>query len=544
MSKCSILALFCFVLWAELVSSQNMGFIPMEEEALLARLKEHSNPRMRLLMIDSKVVDFSKQLLPFEQDLTLFEKLHYERLHPLLFEKNMVELQKLVASGEVNYEDLTLYYLCRIWKYERNPSTRLNALISINPLVLEQARQCDQNRQAENSLLYGMPILLKDNINTRDMPTTAGAAALVSNETEDAFLVKKLKAAGAIVLGKANLSEWAYYFCENCPVGYSAVGGQTLNPYGSLLFEPGGSSSGSGAAIAANYAVAAVGTETSGSILSPSAQNALVGLKPTVGLISRRGIIPISTTLDTPGPMTRTVIDNMILFASIMGADAEDPYAKELEDFMVTMNSNQPTVKLGIPRILLRDSSILSLVEKMMSGGIEAIPIDEPLPTLEGFRSILDGEMPSALAHYFTYFANEKYNNWTLDSLVTWNNTQRELYAPYGQKLLENMVDSPPSKEETETIIAHLQKVSQQYFLKQKEDLGWDAFLSINNYHAAIAAVAHAPCLTLPAGKRPNGEPFNLTLIGESLGEKRLFEIAWILESILGKREIPENYRQ
>jgi amidase len=106
------------------------------------------------------------------------------------------------------------------------------------------------------------------------------------------------------------------------------------------------------------------------------------------------------------------------------------------------------------------------------------------------------------------------------------------------------MVDSPPSKEETETIIAHLQKVSQQYFLKQKEDLGWDAFLSINNYHAAIAAVAHAPCLTLPAGKRPNGEPFNLTLIGESLGEKRLFEIAWILESILGKREIPENYRQ
>ena len=153
--------------------------------------------------------------------------------------------------------------------------------------------------------MYGMPVLIKDNINTSGMPTTAGAIALLENEnTEDAFIIKKLKEAGALILGKSNLSEWAYYFCGTCPVGYSATGGQTLNPYGRAIFESGGSSSGSGASVAANYAVAAVGTETSGSITSPSSQNSVVGLKPTIGLLSRTGIVPISTTLDTPGPMT------------------------------------------------------------------------------------------------------------------------------------------------------------------------------------------------------------------------------------------------
>ena len=148
------------------------------------------------------------------------------------------------------------------------------------------------------------------------MPTTTGAFALENNKnTEDAFIVTKLKENGALILGKANLSEWAYYFCSGCPVGYSAIGGQTLNPYGRKIFETGGSSSGSGVTVAANFAVAAVGTETSGSILSPSSQNSVVGLKPTIGLLSRTGIVPISSTLDTPGPLTKSVTDNAIFLS-------------------------------------------------------------------------------------------------------------------------------------------------------------------------------------------------------------------------------------
>jgi amidase len=326
-------------------------------------------------------------------------------------------------------------------------------------------------------------------------------------------------------------------------VGYSAVGGQTLNPYGPMVYESGGSSSGSGAAMAARYAVAAVGTETSGSILSPSAQNALVGLKPTVGLISRSGIVPISTSLDTPGPMTLNLLDNMILFAAMMGRDAEDPRSVELEDFMVAMQNKIGKIRLGMPSMLLRDSSILVWAQSLNQGNLEIIALEEPSPALDGFRSILDGEMPQALAHYFEKYAHGSFRNWTLDTLIIKNQTDKALFAPYGQQLFEHMALNSLSDQEVETIFQNLQKVSQAYFSRQKETLKLDAFLSINNYHAALAAVAHAPCLTLPLGRRPHGEPFNLTLIGESKEEKRLFEIGWMLESMLASRGYPDLYR-
>ena len=172
-----------------------------------------------------------------------------------------------------------------------------------------------------------MPIFLKDNINASGMATTAGAVALQNNITDDAFIVKQLKSKGALILGKANLSEWAYFFCGDCPSGYSAIGGQTLNPYGRRIIDTGGSSSGSGVSVAANFCAAAVGSETSGSILSPASQNSAVGLKPTVGLLSRSGIIPISSTLDTAGPITRNVTDNAIMLDAMFGEDISDPKA-------------------------------------------------------------------------------------------------------------------------------------------------------------------------------------------------------------------------
>ena len=216
----------------------------------------------------------------------------YTRLKPMVLEQPIPVVQEHIRNGDLTYEELCRFFLYRIYTYELDNSTTLNTVIALNPDIIRQARQRDAALQADPEAsrhpIFGMPILLKDNINTEGMPTTAGAIALQGNRTADAFIVERLKEKGALILGKVNLSEWAYYFCEGCPVGYSAIGGQTLNPYGRRVFETGGSSSGSGTAMAAGYAMGAVGTETSGSILSPSSQNSVVGLKPTVGLLSRR----------------------------------------------------------------------------------------------------------------------------------------------------------------------------------------------------------------------------------------------------------------
>ena len=209
-----------------------------------------------------------------------------------------------------------------------NKDLYLNSIISLNPNIILQARELDRNKS--DNPLYGIPILVKDNINVVDMVTSAGASVFKNNlVNNDATVIKNLKKNNVLILGKLNMSEWAYYFCRPCPVGYSSLGGQTLNPYGRKIFESGGSSSGSGVSIAASFAVASLGSETSGSILSPSSKNSLVGLKPTIGNISRSGIVPISSFYDTSGPMTSNVLDNAIIYNSMIGFDQSDELSKE-----------------------------------------------------------------------------------------------------------------------------------------------------------------------------------------------------------------------
>ena len=271
-----------------------------DESAALAANAEHENVRMRYQLIQSKFQDKNELWAPFEKALNAFGENRYAELAPLVLEQDIPTLQGHVANGRMTYEDLTTFYLYRIRKLESDSSTTLHAVVALNPEAIEEARECDRQREEAAHPIHGMPILLKDNINTANMPTTAGAALLADHmPPANAFIVDQLSARGALILGKVNLSEWAYFFCDDCPLGYSAVGGQTLNPYGRGEFETGGSSAGSGVAVAANYAVAAIGTETSGSILSPSSMNSVVGLKPTIGLASRTGIVPISSTLDT-----------------------------------------------------------------------------------------------------------------------------------------------------------------------------------------------------------------------------------------------------
>ena len=241
-------------------------------------------------------------------------------------ETTIADLQQLMVAGKLTAEALTQAYLIRIEAIDKN-GPGINSVIEINPEALTMARTLDEERKTGKvrSSLHGIPILIKDNIDTADqMETTAGALALQGNKAaKDATIVRQLREAGAVLLGKTNLSEWANFRSTQSCSGWSSRGGQTKNPY-VLAYNPCGSSSGSGAAVAANLCAVAVGTETDGSVTCPASANGLVGIKPTVGLCSRAGIIPISATQDTAGPLARTVKDAALLLSFMAGPDEQD----------------------------------------------------------------------------------------------------------------------------------------------------------------------------------------------------------------------------
>ncbi|MAO65130.1 MAG: amidase [Balneola sp.] len=255
----------------------------------------------------------------------------YDQLN--LEEITITELQQGYENGDFTIEDVTAAYLERIAEKDQS-GPKLNSMLYINPLALDIAKEQDAELRDGQTRgpLHGIPVVLKDNIDTDDMPTTAGANIMAESvPDQDAFITQKLRDAGAIILGKANLSEWANFHSSFSSSGWSALGGQVHNPY-DLTRNPCGSSAGSGAAASANMTVFAIGTETNGSITCPSSANGLVGIKPTVGLLSRSGIIPISHTQDTPGPMARTVTDAAIALGTMAGIDSSDAKTFESEE--------------------------------------------------------------------------------------------------------------------------------------------------------------------------------------------------------------------
>jgi len=294
---------------------------------------EHSYPLRRAL-------DFS----PFETDLAQLDLEMLQRLQILTERATIPELQAEMQAGRLTSEQLTLFYLWRIWRY----NDQLRAYLELNPEALEEARRLDRERQQGKvrGLLHGIPIGLKDNISTAaPMHTTAGAAVLAQHIADrDAFIVQRLRAAGAVILGKNNLSEWANFMTSQSVNGYSTLGGHTRNPYGP--FDVGGSSSGTAAAVAANLAVAGIGSETSGSLVYPAAQNSLYTLKPTLGLVSRDRIIPITAAQDTAGPMSKHAPDLAVLMSAISGYDPGDAQTQIAQGF--TFPATPPTPPSGL----------------------------------------------------------------------------------------------------------------------------------------------------------------------------------------------------
>lgn len=499
-------------------------------------------------VLDSKYIVVDKLWSVFNKDLEDFTKDVYTNLKPLILEQDIPTIQEHISEGKLSYEKLTKFYLYRIRKYDRENEFSLNSVIALNPNIIALAKQKDAeflNKKLKHPI-FGMPILLKDNVNASGMPTTAGAVALQNNNTSDAFIVERLKERGALILGKTNLSEWAYFFCGDCPSGYSAIGGQTLNPYGRKVIDTGGSSAGSGVAVSVNFCAAAIGSETSGSILSPASQNSTVGLKPTVGLVSRSGIVPISSTLDTAGPITKNVTDNAILLDAIFGEDKSDSKSIGIiqkNRYYDNLNANELKGKrFGAIKRLLKDSLYANAISVLKSSGAEIIEFDEEQVKLQDFIRLLNLDMKKDLPKYLSGYADATIQIKSVQDVIEFNIKDSLNTMPYGQNLFKGIMADTSTEEEFKALKDSLKTTGRLYFDIPMKAHQLDAILSINNYHAGFAAVAEYPALTLPMGYDEKGTPKGLTFIGKPFQEKQLLLWAYGYEQASKKRIAPINY--
>ena len=554
-------AVLGFLLMLSLAASATHSFaqsIDYDEEKDLAVLASNQNVRMHYQRLSSPLrsketiwqgLERVIEAMPTDSD-------DYRRLEALVLEKSASQLQTLVSQGALSYEEITRFFIARIHAIETDDQRYLNAVISLNPLAVDAARAADDERKEGKNIapdsLFGLPILLKDNIGFEGLPTTAGAAALAENYARDAFVTQRLKANGVVILGKANLSEWAYFFCTGCPSGYSALGGQTLNPYGRLKFNTGGSSAGSGAAIAGNYALAAVGSETAGSILSPSSANSLVGLKPTTGSLSRSGVVPISSTLDTTGPMARTLGDVVALFNAMAGYDQADTAMPRLtEDLKLLVRDTDLTgLRLGFPEALASEPLIVAAVSKLEAAGVVVVPVEFAPPDLFEEVQFMGAEMVRDLTEYLSDNASDEVRIKTLSDLQAYNLDIPSERAPYGQALVDQMVDFETFFQSDiaagEGEIARLKQIVVEEVggylnaLFSRHDL--DVLVRINNSGASAGAFANYPALTIPAGYRVSGQPVGVTFYAPSFQEQRLIDIGQKLEASGVMRQPPSGY--
>ncbi|WP_409288519.1 amidase [Peribacillus sp. SCS-37] len=476
-----------------------------------------------------------------------------------LADADIDSMQEKMETGEVTAKELTLLYLKRIAEIDKS-GPAINSILEINPDALQTAEALDAERKQKGARgpLHGIPILLKDNIDTGDkMHTSAGSLALEESRAEkDAFAAARLREAGAVILGKTNMTEWANFMAENMPNGYSSRGGQVLNPYSPGNFDVGGSSAGSGAAIAASLAAAAVGTETSGSILSPASQNSIVGIKPTVGLISRSGIIPIAHSQDTAGPMARTVKDAVYLLAAMTGTDPRDPAAgKSVQcdgvDYAACLKLDGLKGKrIGIARDVYFDylpedkRSVLDAAIKVLdASGAEVIEnVRIPSGDEKWGYEVLTYEFKTDLNAYLNGLPNTSKVR-SLKDVIQFNERNKEAALKYGQAVMMESENTSGTLTEQQYITALEHDVYHSTIngidavLKENN---LDAIVFPNNLGAGIPAKAGYPSITVPAGYSGEGEPVGITFTGTAFSEPELIEIAFSYEQVSRARIAPQ----
>ena len=488
-----------------------------------------------------------------------------------LEEATIDELQEQMGSGKVTARALAEAYLERIEALDR-AGPELRSVIEVNPdaLGIADALDAERRESGPRGLLHGIPVLVKDNIDTADaMKTTAGSLALEdARPARDAFVVERLREAGAVLLGKTNLSEWANFRSTRSTSGWSARGGQCRNPY-ALDRNPCGSSSGSGVAVSANLCAVAVGTETDGSIVCPASVNGVVGIKPTLGLVSRAGIVPISPSQDTAGPMARTVADAAILLEALFGADPRDPATAEAPaglDLTAALAAwDLGGLRIGVARNM---GGFHDRVDALVEGALNALrglgaevvdPADVPHATEleEPELEVLLVEFKAALEAYLGSLGPHDLPMRTLADLIDFNERHRDEEMPaFGQELFVKANEKGPLTEP-----AYLEALTACRRLSREE--GIDAVMDEHRLDAIVAptggpawvtdpvngdhyvggnstpaAVAGYPSISVPAGSA-FGLPVGISFIGRAWSDPALIRVAHAFERATGHRRPP-----
>jgi len=453
----------------------------------------------------------------------------------------VAEIQAAMTAGTLTAEALALGYLERIARYD----PLVNAIRCLAPDALDQARALDDERRGAGPRgpLHGIAVLVKDNVDVAGLPTTAGSMALRDNVPGgDAPLVTRLRAAGAVILGKTNLTEFANFMAREMPSGYSSLGGQVLNPYDTTI-TPCGSSSGSGAAAALSLATVTVGSETDGSILCPASMQGLVGVKPTVGLISRTGIIPISPSQDTAGPMTRTVRDAAELLTVLAGVHDRDPattaagrpapvdYAAALES--VALQGLRLAVPAAPGDLHGADLELFEQAQRLLTAaGAVLVPV--PALVASDELVVLLHEFGPALGAYLATVPDPPVRD--LAGVVAYNSAHADVALKYGQALLEESLalDREAGRPAYQAARTRDRVLAGEH--------GIDAVLAAYDVRAlllpgaegcGVGARAGYPSVTVPAGVRAHGRrPFGVTFMAGAWSEAELLSIAFAYEQL------------
>lgn len=492
----------------------------------------------------------------FADELARISPLADAALAPLALGSDVLDLQRAMDDGRLSSRQLALWSIARIRRFDPD---KLRAVVELNPDALAIADALDGERSAGRARgpLHGIPVLLKDNVGTGDaMRTTAGAAALAEARCDrDALLVTALRRAGALVLGKTNLSEWAYWMAWYAPSGYSVIGGQTLSPWG-IGIDPVGSSTGSAVAVAAGFAPLAVGTETAGSIIAPAARASVVGMRPTLGLVSRDRVIPISDELDSAGPIARTVTDAAALLTAL--ATPVDPFDRATP---LAAGMHGTNFLAALTDDALRGARIGVVWEGGEAGwsdeqAVRYLGLEPAVATLRRAGATIGVARPAPFAVSYPLF--DAPANWamrhgvdrylrstrapvsSLAEVVAFNDAAPARYAPWGQQRLQESVACPLSESEARGAAAEL-RASARHWLDDLLDGGeFDALLGVDNLQSLVYPPAGYPAITVPLGASVAGYPFGATFIGRRRDDARLLGLAYAFEQASRWRIAPD----
>ena len=488
-------------------------------------------------------------------------------------EPSIVELQKGMSAGELTARGIALMYLARVEELDRR-GPRLNAVIELNPDALSIADMLDNERRLKGPRgpLHGIPVMLKDNIDTAGrMQTTAGSLALEGHiAAQDAFSVQRLREAGVVILGKTNLSEWANFRSSHSTSGWSSRGGQTRNPY-ALDRNPCGSSSGSAVAVAAGLCAAAIGTETDGSIICPAQTCGVVGIKPTVGLVSRSGIIPIAHSQDTAGPLARTVTDAAILLGALTGVDTHDPLTltsrgRSHADYTPFLDADGLRgARVGVARGLFGDDD---RVCRVMDGAIAAMrqagaEVVDPVEVKrskelgEAEYTVLLYEFKADLNDYLAGLGSDERVH-SLKDVITFNETHRDKVMPFfGQEtMLAAEAKADLTSQEYQRALETCRRLARAEGIDATlNEHQLDVLVAPSGRPASLtdlvngdpehggpsspAAVAGYPAITVPAGFI-FGLPVGISFIGTAFAELVLIKLAYAFEQLTRVRRPPQ----